>query len=194
MLRKIVKRLKGNRAQKVDESVVSVEQRSTVSETLDTYTTAITFAESGLLDEAREIMKARETEPRKVLVVGHEDRFSKPVVDYALGFAERMGYAVVALNVLPLPKGSTALAPHCSLITEEFRSKCENSIKAFHDFCADRNIPFTHAAKVGEVEECIKQVHGEVRRIEFVISEPDMSTDVLTQGDRVVVPVYALAQ
>ena len=88
---------------KVDENEVEVESRQgqTMREKIESYTEAITFAEAGLQEEAQEIMRAELAEIAKVLVVGHEDTFSKPLVDYAVGFAERMGYEIVALNISP---------------------------------------------------------------------------------------------
>ncbi|NIU83120.1 MAG: hypothetical protein GWN64_06455, partial [Candidatus Thorarchaeota archaeon] len=63
-----------------DEKEVKVESRQgqTLRERIENYTEAITFAEAGLQEQAQEIMRAELAEAAKVLVVGHEDTFSKP--------------------------------------------------------------------------------------------------------------------
>ncbi|MGD8995737.1 MAG: hypothetical protein PVH34_11010, partial [Syntrophobacterales bacterium] len=102
MLRKIKKKILKKKT--VDEKEVKVESRQgqTLRERIENYTEAITFAEAGLQEQAQEIMRAEMAEATKVLVVGHEDTFSQPLVEYAVGFAERMGYEIVALNVSPV--------------------------------------------------------------------------------------------
>lgn len=176
---------------KVDEHEVEVESRQdqTLREKIESYTEAITFAEAGLQEEAQEIMRAELAEGAKVLVVGHEDTFSKPLVDYAVGFAERMGYEIIALNISPVRTESATLGPFCDMLCEEFDKKCQEGISALCESCEEKSIPFTHLVKFGEVDQCIKEAHEEMRRVEFVITEPESCPE---EG-RVAIPVFCLS-
>ncbi len=186
MLDKLVKKLKKKKG-------VEAEKKSTLTEQFDKAMEAITFAEAGSPQVAKEILEQYEAEPRKVLVVGKEEFFSKAVMDYALGFADRMGYEIVALNILPLPTDSPKLAPYCSLINEEFKSKCEESISYFRKEAEARGIPFHHIIKTGDPEECIKETHREIKRIEFVICEPELCSTMAEEVEEGIIPVFCLA-
>ncbi|QCQ21733.1 universal stress protein [Desulfoglaeba alkanexedens] len=191
MLKKIKGLVTGKR--RPDGRQVDITKAGNIKESFEIHMEAATYAEGGMHEAARQVMNAVDSARRKVLVVGHEDRFSKAVMDYALGFAERMGYEIVALNVLPLPKESPRVAPYCSLISREFTSSCEECAVAFRRECERRGIPFVHEVRMGRVEDCIREVHNETRGIEFVISEPDVPPEVVQDGERWVIPVYSLA-
>ena len=186
MLSKIKKRFAKNKD-------VELEKKSTLTERFDKTMEAITFAEAGASQVAQKIIEEYEAEPRKVLVVGKEEIFSKPVMDYALGFAERMGYEIVAVNVLPLPADSPKLAPYCELINEEFKAKCEQSASYFKNACEERNIPFHHIIRTGDPEQCIRDIHREIKRIEFVICDPDLSPSMAEEVEEGIIPVFCLA-
>jgi hypothetical protein len=180
---KIFKRNKGD---------VAVEKRKakTLGEKFDSYTEAITFAEAGLQDTARELMAAEEVEKAKVLVVGNEDAFSNAVVDYAEGLAERMGYEIIALSVNPVPANSSKLlGPYGDQLREEFKSRCEQGVARFRTVCQDKGIAFTHQVKLGDVDECIKEIHQEMRRVEFVITEPESCPE----DGKVAIPVFCMS-
>lgn len=186
MLNKIKKRL----GKKKD---VDVERKSTLTERFDKTMEAITFAEAGAPQVAQQIIEEYEAEPRKVLVVGKEETFSKPVVDYALGFAERMGYDIVALNILPLPTDSPKLAPYCTPIIDDFKSRCEETISYFSQMCKEKGIGFQHLFKTGDPEQAIKETHREIKRIEFVICEPEICESMADEVEEGVIPVFCMA-
>ena len=189
MLRKLKKKILNKKA---EENEVAVESRKTetLREKIESYTEAITFAEAGLQDQAQEIMRAELAEGAKVLVVGYEDTFSKPLVDYAVGFAERMGYEIVALNISPVRTESKHIGPFCDMLCEEFNKKCKEGVEALCHLCEEKNIPFTHLVKFGEIDDCIKEAHEEIRRVEFVITEPESCPE---EG-RVAIPVFCMAR
>lgn len=174
---------------------VSIENRKakTLGEKFDSYTEAITFAEAGLHETARELIAAEEVEKAKVLVVGNGDSFGNPVVDYTVGLAERMGYDIIALNVNPPPAHfSKVLGSHGDrLLYEAFKSKCEQGVVAFRAACQDKGVALTHLVKLGDVDACVKQVHEEVRRVEFVITEPESYPEA--EHGRVAIPVFCMA-
>jgi hypothetical protein len=190
MLQKLKKKILKKKA--ADESEVAVESRKqeTLREKIESYTEAITFAEAGLQEEAQEIMRAELAAGAKVLVVGHEDTFSKALVDYAVGFAERMGYEIVALNISPVRTESKHIGPFCDMLCEEFNKKCQQGIETLCRLCEEKNIPFTHLVKFGEIDDCIKEAHEEMRRVEFVITEPESCPE---EG-RVAIPVFCMAR
>jgi hypothetical protein len=190
----MLKRLKSKRSKK-NEDDVAVESRKvkTLTEKFDSYTEAITFAEAGLPETARELIGAQEVEKAKVLVVGNGDTFGKPVIDYTVGLAERMGFQIVALNVNPPPAHfSKVLGSHGDrLLYEAFKSKCEQAIAGFRAACEEKGIPLTHLVRLGDVDECVKEVHQEVRRVEFVITEPESYPE--PEHGRVAIPVFCMA-
>ena len=186
MLSKIKKRFFKNRD-------VELEKKSTLTERFHKTMEAITFAEAGAPQAAQQIIEEYEAEPRKVLVVGKEEIFSKHVMDYALGFAERMGYEIVALNILPLPTDSPKLAPYYSLISDDFKNKCEESVSNFYNACKERGIGFQHVVKIGDPEQCIKETHREIKRIEFVICNPDLCPSMADEVEEGIIPVFCLA-
>ncbi|SFM65111.1 universal stress protein [Thermodesulforhabdus norvegica] len=185
MLKKITKRFK--------KGDVKVEKRSTLREAVEASTEAITFAEAGLGDHARQVMARADAEPKKVLVVSHEDCFSRAVVEYALGFAERMGYEIVAMNVLQIADRPETVAPYCSLIEERFKENAKESVAEFYREAERRGIPFMHMVKVGPLDKCIKEAVGELKRVEFVISEPEAHPEVVHETEKTVIPVYAVS-
>ncbi len=189
MLGKLKKKILKNKA---DEKEVAVEsgQGQTRGEKVEGDTEATTSAEAGFEEQAQEVMRVELAERAQVLVVGHEDTFSKPLVDYAVGFAERMGCEIVALNISPVKTKSTSIGPFCDLLCKEFDKKCQEGIGALCRACDEKGIPFTHLVKFGEVDDCIKEAHQEMRRVEFVIAEPESCPE---EG-RVSIPVFCLTQ
>ncbi len=190
MLKKLAKKF---RKQEENKEELEVKKQQNIREAVESATEAITFAEAGLHDEAQRIVQEAETVPKKILVVSHEDWFSKRVVEYALGFAERMGYEIVAMNVLELPQKSETIAPYCSLIEERFKSSSQESVANFSKEAENRNIPFTHIVKVGDLNESIKEAVRELKRVEFVISDPETLPEVAKEKGDDVIPVYAVA-
>ena len=75
------------------------------------------------------------------------------------------------------------------MLCEEFNKKCQEGIGALCRACEEKSIPFTHLVKYGEVDQCIKETHEEMRRVEFVITEPESCPE---EG-RVAIPVFCLA-
>jgi hypothetical protein len=190
MLKKLKKKILKNKTADGNEGTLESRQGQTMRERIENYTEAITFAEAGLQEQAQEIMRAELAEATKVLVVGHEDTFSKPLVEYAVGFAERMGYEIVALNVSPVRTESTTIGPFCDMLCEEFNKKCQEGVGALCRKCEEKGISFTHMVKFGETDDCIKEAHEEIRRVEFVITEPESCPE---EG-RVAIPVFCLAR
>jgi len=162
------------------------KRKPTLRERIEKYTEAITFAEAGLDEKAKELVKKKK-EKARIVVVGNEYSFSEEVQEYALGFADRLGYDIIALNIGPIEKVSS-LEPHCDLLCEQFKNKCSESIGIFRKRCKNRKIGFTHTIKFGKVDNCISEVDREFDGIEFVITEPKKKI-----GDSYIIPVFSVA-
>ena len=148
---------------------------------------AISFAEAGAPEEALEILHRRGK--RKILVLGQEDTFSEPVMEYATLLAERLGYEVLALSVGPLPLG-TALSPEGRQRQEDFRQRASAAAAVLAQKAATRHIPCTHVVKFGDVARAVEEISKEYRRIELVITDSRVKREELHA--RLNLPVFSL--
>ncbi len=145
-----------------------------VAKTVNRYEEAITFAEADLHDYAKDLVYREEIERTKILVVGHDDTFSKPLIDYSVGMAERMRYEIIALNVSSIGSNPAKfLSPFKEKIKEDFETSAEKGFEHLKKRAEEKGIKCTHLIKFGDFNNSIKQVHEEIRRIEFVLTEPD---------------------
>ncbi len=151
---------------------------------------AITFAEAGEHNYAQSLLKREKTEKaserEKILVVGNEAGFSETLSNYAIEMAERMNYEIVALNVIPMGKRLASFLH--DRIKEELQTRTEDAAEAFKTKALEKNIPFTHTVKFGEIDRMIKALNGEFKRVSFILSEPEHVPD----GDstREIIPVF----
>ncbi|UCF02566.1 MAG: universal stress protein [Deltaproteobacteria bacterium] len=172
------------------EVAVKNRQAQALRKRIERQTKAIAFAEAGLHEDAQNLIRTELAEKSKVLVVGHEDTFSQPVIQYAVGLAERMGYEILALSVSPVRTESSTLEPYCDMVCEQFRARSEESTAGFRCACKEKGISFSHVIKFGEVDQCIKEIHQERFRVEFVVTEPESCPD---EGN-VTIPVFCMAR
>ena len=151
----------------------SVKSRmiASVSERMDRYAEAVTFAEAGEADIAREVVRQVVEERPKILVLGPEGQFSRPVIDYAVGFAKRTGYEIVALSC---SAGGTV----------------SDGAEALMHRAAEEDVPCHHVVKYGTSDGCVREIHDEIRRVEFVITEPEASFE---NGMEPIIPVFCLS-
>jgi hypothetical protein len=187
MTKKFRERFHGGKKspEKAGVKVKRASLRNRVESTME----AITFAEAGVHEVAREIV----SEQQKILVVGHGECFSKAVVNYVLGFAERMNHEIVALNVLPVNKTDTRSSPYCGVNPKGDLNDCEQSITTFHRLCMEKGIALTHIVKSGDMEGCVPEVYQEVRRISFVVSEPEVLPKLARDVDLAGIPLLSPA-
>ena len=162
------------------------KKKPSLREKIEQYTEAITFAEAGLEIKKEALVKEKAKKAR-VIVVGNEHSFSKEVQDYSLGFAERLEYDILALNVGPIEK-VTSLESHCESLCEQFKAECCGTADLFQQECERRGIRFLHLVKFGKIDSCLSEVYNEFDRVEFVIMEPKKWI-----GDRCVIPVFTVA-
>ena len=176
-MRKLIKKFK---VKKVKESL---------SEKHDRAMEAITFAEAGEHAYARELLKKDEiktSERELILVVGHEEGFSEALVNYALGMAERMNYEIAALNVIPMSKRLVSFLHE--RVREELQTSLENEAESFKTKALEKNIPFSYTVKFGETDRIIKELNGDLKRVSFVLTEPEDVSD--ETGKNAAIPVF----
>jgi len=158
---------------------------------LENQMVAITFAEADLHDYAKDLVYREEIEPTKILVVVHDDTFSKPLIDYSVGMAERMRYKIIALNVSSIGSNPAKfLSPFKEKIKEDFETSAEKGFEHLKKRAEEKGIKCTHLIKFGDFNNSIKQVHEEIRTIEFVLTEPEE-----VSGDESVeqaIPVFSM--
>jgi len=143
-----------------------------VSERLERYAEAVTFAEAGEQDVAREVIREVIQESPKILVLGQEGQYSQAVIDYAVGFAKRTGYEIVALSCISV--GGTVNDRGEALVR---RAGLED-------------VPCQHVVRYGASDTCIREIHEAIRRVEFVVTEPEPSFE---NGTEPVIPVFCLS-
>ncbi len=146
-----------------------------LSNRMDQYQEAITFAEAGEDVETREMLQEAKAveECRKLVVVGRESIFSKEIIDYAIDMAERMSYEIVALNTAPLSCETVRLSSSRDQICSDFQMLSEQNVQPFREEAEKRGIPFSHVVKFSESYEVLKSLRKEIGEFEFVISEEE---------------------
>lgn len=145
---------------------IRAKKKASFSERFNKTMEAITFAESGEHNEARRILKDYLEEPKKILIVENDRFFSRSVMDYVIGLAERMGFEIVALNIIPLGPGTNE---NFEIITKGFMAAHKHQFLYFSNKCKQLNIRLRHLIKIGNAESCIKEVEREIKRIEFLV-------------------------
>lgn len=189
MLKKIKKKIKRKEAPQVS---VKSKKLENLAEIISRYSEAVTFAEAGQQDYAQELIRREDMERSKILVVGHKNTFSKPLIDYSVGMAERMSYEIIALNCSPVTNSAPKLLSHLKeKIREDFESDARNGFEPLYKKAAEKGIRCTHIIKFGDLNDCIMAIHKEIRRIEFVLTEPEAAAK--GKGFAQAIPVFSMA-
>ncbi len=106
-----------------------------ISDRMDSYQEAITFAEQGQTGHAQQVVGDKEVQQHqgKLLVIGRESIFNPGVIDYALDMAQRLSYEILALNTAPLTCDTFSLLPtERSKVCREFRTLAEKTSGFFN--------------------------------------------------------------
>ncbi len=143
---------------------------------MDRQQEAITFAETGELEHARELFHEQpgKESAAKLLVVGREGSFSREIIDYALEMAQRMCYEIIALNTAPLSCETFKLfSSSRDEVCREFKSLSEENAGIFQQAAAEKGIPFQHVIMYCETDEALDAVCKEYGDVTLVISESE---------------------
>ncbi len=187
MVLKRIKKFLERRKQPQKPPEVEVRRQSSLQDDYDQAMMAVSFAEAGAPEQAREVM--RQLGKRKILVVTQEDAFTEPVMEYATSLAERMGYELIALNVggSASDKAASGYQQH---MREEFEQRAAAAFAVLQEKAAARNIPVTHVVKFGEVGAAVEDIKREYRRVELMITDSRSREDEVAA--RVNLPVFSL--
>ena len=155
---------------------------SGLSEKMDRYQEAITFAEADQHEYAKEVLdrkpesaaSATPTTPGKLVVVGNESEFHADIIDYALEMAKRMECEIVALNTAPLScKSSKLFSSSWKNLCEEFKTLSEENIKTFKEKVEGSQIGFTHVIDFIETDDALNKLNTQFKGINLVIAAPE---------------------
>jgi|GEM_PF-1298948 len=171
------------------QSLVKRPKVKTVKSRAQDTMEAITFAEAGEHEHARELLQQDSAAGKKLLVVGGEQGFSQVLVNHAVGMAQRMKYEIAAVNVVPV--GSRLLSFLSDSVKANMAETAEKAAEEFKNAAAAKEIPFNHIVKFGDVERAIQESHRELRRVAFILSEPDQVCEQVSTSAGV--PVFCLS-
>ncbi len=151
---------------------------------IDDLMEAITFAEAGELDTAREIASELFPDPaagERILAVAGARGFPRRMVEDSLGMAQRLGYGIVALTVSPAMakllakldgrRGGDRLGP------DDYRARA-----------VELGVPFAHATRGGDPDKAVADVARHFRRIAFLLVDPALAAK--QRFARVDVPIF----
>jgi hypothetical protein len=186
----VLKRLKKfleRREQPQKPPEVEVKRQSNLQDDYEQAMLAVSFAEAGAPEQAREVMRQRGQ--RKILVVTREDAFTEPVMEYAISLAERMGYELIALNVggAASDKAASGYQQH---MQEEYERRAAAAFAVLKHKAAARNIAVTHVVKFGDVGAAVADINREYRRVELMITDSRAREEEVAA--RVNLPVFSL--
>ena len=63
----------------------------------------------------------------------------------------------------------------------------------FYELCKEKGIGFQHLVKTGDPEQAIKETHREIKRIEFVICDPEVCPSMAEEVEEGIIPVFCMA-
>jgi PAS domain-containing protein len=128
-------------------------------EAMEAYGEALTMAEAGEGDLAREILGEFYAEHRKILVLAEADGLPEAMVGYSVNLAERLGFDLVLLSVCPPDRPG-----------RDFETRAVDAAGPLFAEAKRRKVSCAHILRRGRRDEVLSAVSLELRRVEFVIS------------------------
>ncbi len=169
---------------------ISGRKRMGLARRLEKYGEAAALAQAGLQDVAQEIIRREIQQRPKILVVGSEDGFSRPLVDYAVGLAKRMKYEIVALNCADIAtEALEKFNPYREELLEEFKARAAKAVEPLASRAAEEGVPLRHVVKSGGLSSCVRELEKEVSRLNFVLTESEPTRDL---GLETSIPVFCI--
>jgi len=138
---------------------ISLRLRGGWREAMETYGEAVTMAEAGEGELARQILGEFHAEHRKILVLAEADGVPGAMVAYSVNLAERLGFDLVLLTVGAPVRSS-----------RDFETRAADAARPLFDEAARRGVLCAHIMRQGARDEVLTAVSVELRRVEFVIS------------------------
>ncbi|MBW1917331.1 MAG: hypothetical protein JRI57_04825 [Deltaproteobacteria bacterium] len=130
-------------------------------------------------------------EPRKILLVAHGETFDPEEIDYTVSLAARLGCNLVALNVGTPPRRSARFYPALGKSWQDsFKKRATAAAARLQAKAAEQGVQCRQMVKFGDLNQAVEEVNHEVKRIEFVITEPKITKQEVTA--QVTLPVFSL--
>ncbi|MBU0672865.1 MAG: universal stress protein [Candidatus Margulisbacteria bacterium] len=165
---------------------VNVEKRK--QNMLQDAAVAVAFAEAGEHETARSIIDKSEG-CSKILVIGREDSFSELLVEYSVDMAKRLGFELMALNVLDAPLSlSTGKREEATAL---FQANSAKNVTALKEQAENFGVSFDHLVEVGQQDEVLNKLHAKYPGMRYVLTEPDPVVAKKSKG-KVAIPVFDL--
>jgi len=169
---------------------ISGRKRLDIARRLERYAEAAALAEAGLQDAAQEIIRHEIQERPKILVVGSEDGFSSPLIDYAVGLAKRMKCEIVALNWADIAtEALEQQSPYRRELLNEFSARAAKAVEPLTSRAAEEGVPMRHVVKLGGLSTCVRELEREISRLNFVLTESEPTREL---GLETSIPVFCI--
>ncbi len=139
----------------------SLVQRGAWREAFEAYGTALSMAEAGEGDLARQILGEFHAEHRKILVLAQSGGVPHPLAEYSVNLAERLGFDLVLLSVGSPGRGGQ----------DAFEAAARTGAELLMEQAARRGVACAHMIRLGGRDEVLNAVSIELRRVEFVITD-----------------------
>ena len=111
---------------------------------------------------------------RSVVVVGDGADFSQNLVEYALWFAKRLEYDIVALSCVEHRGEATeVLELKLDELSESADIETAQGVKLLACRAIAEGLSFQHLVKHGSQDHCIRETFEEIENIDYVITEPE---------------------
>jgi hypothetical protein len=129
------------------------------------------------------------TDLPKILVVVEQPYFPDCVIDYTVHLAERLHYDIVAMHVGSPGEGSTAPRQQ-SRLHDQYIKRAEEAAAALKNKADARGIHCEHLVRLGDLANAVGELHHEIKRIEFVITDSEANKEEIFA--EVTIPVFSV--
>ena len=144
-------------------------------ERMDDLSEALAYADAGETDLAREAYTRGSGHPRVVLAVSRHENWSRELAASALGLAQRLGDALVLLNLTPRPDRA-------------FISRADSAAEPWLRRASAEGVPARHHIRPGGMD-AVSDVVRDMGRVDMVICA--LRDGVRLRG-RLSIPVYCV--
>jgi hypothetical protein len=193
--RTVIKRIKGLFSRDLEDHkdiVIKRKKRADTIRRLERYAEAAGLAQGGAQDAALEIVRRDLQESPKILVVGRGPSFSSRLVEYAIGYAKRMSYEIVAVNCAGLAGGSSGrLGLSQEELFQDFRDQAAMGVEVLATRAAEEGLPFRHVVRPDSVGHAVQELEEDLGRVHFILSAVDVTQEL---GVAPSIPIFSLVE
>jgi len=129
------------------------------------------------------------TDLPKILVVVEQPYFPDCVIDYTVHLAERLHYDIVAMHV-GRPGEDSASSRQQSRLHDQYAKRAEEAAAALKSKAGARGIHCEHLVRFGDLASAVGELHHEIKRIEFVITDSEANKEEIFA--EVTIPVFSV--